>query len=412
MNNNYPPVIVIGLNSCSLSLIRSLGRRGIRVVGLYDDIYEKYFLESKYCSVKIKISSVHNESLIDFLINDLASKLKEPAVLFCASDMTVLTVSKHEDQLKPCFKFVLPSYKVTNNLISKRGLHDFAIKNDFLVPNTFFTNSNQEIEEIADKVSYPCIIKPEFRDRNWNDNVPEKVLYAESKKHLFGLINRYKIQERPLIIQEWIDGDDTEVYFCLAYISRNQKPLALCVGKKLRQHPHLTGSTSIAETVWLPEIADESLRMLMTAGIIGLCSVEFKKSRKDGRYFLTEPTIGRPDTQEGICLSAGIDMPYIAYLDAISKQVEVLEKYEVGMKWINEPLAFYSFQELMRQERNLKKIRTLYKGPRDYSLWRYDDPRPAITFYKGKLEKGLRKLSKRISGRKKFRFVRESKKIF
>ena len=405
MNSNYPPVIMIGLNSCSLSLIRSLGRRGIKIIGLYDDIYEQYFLKSTYCSVKVKISSVHNESLIDFLINDLASTLKEPAVLFCASDMTVLTVSKHEDQLKPLFNFVLPSYKITNNLISKRGLHDFAVKNDFLVPNTFFTESNQEIEKIADKVSYPCIIKPEFRDRNWNDNVPEKVLYAESKNHLFGLINQYRIQERALIIQEWIDGDDTDVYFCLAYISRNQRPLALCVGKKLRQHPHLTGSTSIAETVWLPEIADESLRMLRTAGIIGLCSVEFKKSRKDGRYFLTEPTIGRPDTQEGICLSAGIDIPYIAYLDAICEKVDGLGKYEIGIKWINEPLAFYSLQELIRKGRNLKEIRNLYKGRCSYSLWRYDDPNPAITFYKEILGKGFSKLLKRISRKTKFRLV-------
>jgi predicted ATP-grasp superfamily ATP-dependent carboligase len=395
LDKTYPPVVVVGLNDAALSIVRSLGRKGLRIIGFYDDNAHDYYIRSKYCSVKLK-RPLYGESLVDALINDVANNLKEPAVLFCTNDNTVLTVSKYEDQLKPFFKFVLPPYEATNGQISKREFHRFAQTNSFLVPNTFFTKGAEEIEKVAEIISFPCVIKPEFRDRTWDEKVPVKVLYAESKQDFLNLIGTYQIQQTSLVIQEWIDGDDSEVYFCLSYINRNHKPLAICVARKLRQYPHLTGSTSIAKTVWVPEIAVESLRLLNTVGCVGFCSVEFKQSRKDGRFYVTEPTIGRPDTQEGICISAGLDIPWIAYLDAISQDLSPLGRFEEGIKWINEPLEFSCLQKYFRNGVDLKKFLSIYKGRRSYALWAVDDPIPALTFLREKMNIGLFKLLKLV----------------
>ena len=388
MSKDRPPVVIVGLNDAALSIVRSLGSKGIRIIGLYDDACQKYYIKSRYCSVRLR-SPLHGEPLIDTLVKNVAGSLKETAVIFCTNDNTVLTVSKYEDALRPFFRFVLPPYEVTNAQISKREFQKFAMRNSFLVPKTFFTSRVEEIEEAAEKICFPCVIKPEFRDRAWDEKVRVKVLYAESKQNFLNLIREHQIHQTSLVIQEWIDGDDSEVYFCLSYINRNHKPLAVCVARKLRQYPHLTGSTGVAETVWVPEIAAESLRLLNAAGCVGFCSVEFKRSKRDGRFYVTEPTIGRPDTQEGICIGAGLDIPWIAYLDAIGQDSVPLGEFRKGIKWINEPLEFFSFQRWHRNGGKIKNFISIYEGKRHYALWAVDDPMPALTFLKGKAKKGI-----------------------
>jgi D-aspartate ligase len=389
----YPPVVIAGLNDASMSLVRSLGRKGIQIIGLYDDHTHSYYQSSKYISQKVK-SNLWGKALVETLIHRVSKNMNEPPVLFCTNDHSVLTVSQYSAELIKLFKFVLPPYDVVFNQISKREFSKFALENSFLIPKTVFLDASSDIEPIMQDILFPCIIKPEFRDQKWNEKIPVKVLYAESKEDFSNFIDQYQLKQFSLIIQEWIEGGDSEVYFCLVYLNRAGEPLAICTGRKLRQHPYLTGSTSLAETVHLPEITQESLRLLKTAGCIGFCSVEFKKSSKDGRLYITEPTIGRPDTQEGICLGAGIDISYIAYLDALEKTPEPAAEVKKYIKWINEPLEFYCFQDQWRNGFRLSQFMSSYKGERSYSLWSPDDPGPMFAFTKEKLSKGIAKLSK------------------
>jgi predicted ATP-grasp superfamily ATP-dependent carboligase len=209
---------------------------------------------------------------------------------------------------------------------------------------------------------------------------------------LFGLIRRYNIGEIPLIIQQWVDGGDSEVHFVLAYISRDHEPLGVCMGRKLRQYPPLTGSTSVAETISIPEIEEAALRLLLKAKCVGFCSVEFKKSKRDGEFYITEPTIGRPDTQEGICIAADSDFSLIAYLDAIGGKVEKKGKFRSGIRWINEPLEFYCLQQLWGGGSSIREFFSIYGGKRSYSVWAGDDLRPVVAFVKEKIAKGFRRL--------------------
>lgn len=390
-NKTYPAAVVIGCNDASLGIIRSLGRKGIRIIGLYEDP-DDYCLKTKYCTIKLE-RKLYGKTLVKELIG-LSEKMKEPAVLFCATDNSVLTVSKYQKELEPRFHFVLSPYEVMRNQISKRKFYEFALANHFAVPKTFFTNAAEEITKVAGQVTYPCIVKPEVRSPTWIEKVPFKVLYAESKESFLEQARGYRIESEPLIVQEWIDGGDADVYFCLAYINRKFKPLALCTGRKLVQYPRLTGSTSIAETVRQDELANESLRLLKAAGVVGFCSVEFKYSRKSRRYYITEPTVGRPDTQEGLAICAGLDIPYIAYLDAIDHDPAPLGAQKAKTRWVNEPLAFYSLQETLRDGINLREATSLFTGSPSYGLCSWDDPCPAINFTVDKIYRGVRKLLK------------------
>ena len=391
-DNRHPPVVITGLcDTMSLCLIRNLGRRGIRIIATDSNI-SSYYGKSRY-SQNIYCKSLFDRSLIELLC-ELGASFDEKAVLFNCTDQSVLNVSRERDKLQPFYNFVLPPHRTIERLMSKKLFYDFALENNFLVPQTFFSHNSEDIERVGRTISYPCIIKPEFKDSYWLTKVPVKVIYADSRKQYFELVKKYQIEEKSLVIQEWIDGDDTDLYFCLVYISRLHEPLVVFTGKKLRQHPHLAGTLSVAESVWVPEIAKESLRLLKTAGCVGFCSVEFKQSKKDGRFYAIEPTVGRPDSQEEICITAGLDVPYVAYLDAIGQDVAPLGGFKEGVKWIDVARIYYTVQEYFRKTLTLKELISFFRGKRSYSLWASDDPLPALFFAKEKMLAGIRKLFK------------------
>jgi len=399
-NKNYPPAVVIGLNAAALSVIRSLGRKGIHVIGLYENP-SHCCAKSKYLSEKLFQEPLCDEPLIDRLLKQLVPTLRDSAVLFCATDESALTISKYQDLLRPHFRFIIPNYEVVRTQISKRRFHEFASANSFSVPKSFFTNGLDETRNIAKKITFPCIVKPEYKDSDWNKKLKnQKVLYADSKQSLLLQIEHHQIRDRSLIIQEWIPGDDSDLFFCLLYMNKHSEPLAVFTGKKLRQHPHLAGTLSVAESIWVPKIADLSIELLKAAGCVGFCSVEFKYSKAEDKYYVIEPTVGRPDSQEGFCISAGLDIPYLAYREAIGENLTTLGEFTRGIKWIDEELTYYTIQEYFRKTLNFRDLRSLFAGSRAYSLWARDDPWPALHFLCKKLFYASKKLPRFLSSRR------------
>jgi predicted ATP-grasp superfamily ATP-dependent carboligase len=390
-----PPAVIVGLNDASLGIVRSLGEQGVRLIGLYDEKTPDHFVRSKYCASRMQ-KSLNGSALVKALTGDVARSLGEPAVLFCATDESVLTVAKYEEELKKSFRFVMPSYDAASRLIGKRRFDQFAAKHSFDVPETFLARDPEDIERIADEVTFPCVVKPELKSKEWWGKVYAKAFFCESKKDFMDSIDKYQIQDQNLIVQEWIEGDDTDMVFCLAYIDRKDETVAMCTGRKLRTYPARIGTVSVAEAIWLPEIAAESMRLFRAGRVRGFCSVEFKRSSEDGRLYIIEPTIGRPDFQEGIFKCWGIDLPYIAYLDALERDFECTAPYRNGVKWINEQLEFYAFQEYMNNGSKLRDFFSIYKGEKHYSLWSARDPMPAISFMKEKMAKGIRRWQRRL----------------
>lgn len=391
---DLPISVVVGLSVNALGVIRSLGRKSIKVIAIGSDRSE-YAAKSRYCKT-LFCNRLYGEELYKKLL-EIGNSLNQKGVLFCTSDMGVLTVSQYENELRRHYHFVFPSKETINMLMSKRLFYEFASKNRFNVPKTFFVDNKEDIQMVSNLIHYPCVIKPEFRDESWDRNVSkvDKIMFIKSKDEYCDFFNQYNISNIPLIVQEWIDGTDADVFYGLTYINQNQQPLAVFTGRKIRQFPVLTGSTSLAESKWDAYVAEESIRLLNTANCIGICSVEFKYSRKDKVYMITEPTVGRTDTQEGSSINSGIDIPYIAYLDAIGDVSKPSIRFNEGIKWINEPEDFSSILTYFKNGNiDIKQLISSYHGKRTYALKAIDDPLPFLDFIGKKFIQGIQKLLK------------------
>ena len=118
-----------------------------------------------------------------------------------------------------------------------------------------------------------------------------------------------------MIVQEWIEGGDSDVYFCLWYRTSAERPSISFVGRKICQWPILVGGT--ASCMPAPEAAAELTALTEgffdAVGFVGIGSMEYKRDARDGRFYMIEPTVGRTDYQEEIATLNGVNIPFALY---------------------------------------------------------------------------------------------------
>jgi predicted ATP-grasp superfamily ATP-dependent carboligase len=337
--------------------------------------------------------NLNDEEKVMSTLSQISKNAEKRMVLFCTSDLHVLFISKNREILKKHYDFILPDHNIIETLMDKKNLNGFASKHGFPVPKTFFSQNESDIHEIAKTIHYPCVVKPLYRTAYWSQNIPpeKKVFKADSPVDLIQQIKELDISNQSLILQEWIPGGDQQVHFCLAYFNEEGQPLALFNGRKLRQYPPLTGVTSIAESIQNKVLSSMAVDFLKTGGCKGLCSVEFKYDNRDNSFKITEPTVGRVDLQEGISTQAGLDIPFIAYQDAIKKAQYFQSDYRIGLKWINEPFELNAFLTQRRiNGYSAGQFFHPYHGQRSFAVMAWDDPKPFLFFLKRAYERGGR----------------------
>ena len=148
-----------------------------------------------------------------------------------------------------------------------------------------------------------------------------KASKVASLKELEELWSRMREVTDEVIVQEWIEGGDAEIFFCLQY-RKPGKPSISFVGRKICQWPLLVGGT--ASCMPAPEVEGELIvltdRYFDKVGFVGLASMEYKRDVRDGRFYMVEPTVGRTDYQEEISSLNGVNIPLAAYLGELGQE--------------------------------------------------------------------------------------------
>jgi predicted ATP-grasp superfamily ATP-dependent carboligase len=92
-----------------------------------------------------------------------------------------------------------------------------------------------------------------------------------------------------------------------------------------------------------------------------------------------------------------MDIPYLAYLDAIGKNPAPLECFQERVKWFNEPLEFYAFQSALRDADHdfIKWLRS-YRGEKGFAVFASDDLLPFMGFCFDKSKRIIRRVFKAI----------------
>lgn len=328
-----PFAVVFALDTMNgLHTARILAERGVPVIGIARKP-EHPFCRTKACA-EIIFADTQNEDLIKAL-ELLGPKLGQKAVLFPVNNLEVELISRHRQRLESWYHIILSDPDVDDMLMHKVSFYNFAQKEGFPIPCTFILSNRSDAVKAARELFFPCILKPSIKSNEWEKNTPQKAFKVFSAGEFLALYDRCNLWSRDLIIQEWIEGPESNLYTCYCYFSRESEPLVTFVTRKLRQWPPGIGEGCLGEECRDDAVLQETLRLFKKVHLRGLGYLEMKYDARSGKYLIVEPNVGRPTSKSGLAEAGGVELVYTMYCDALGWELPANREQKYGhAKWV------------------------------------------------------------------------------
>lgn len=365
--------IVIGAGINGLGVARSLWRERVPV-WLLDSDARRPEMRTR-AAQPLTVHALHGEALVEALIRLASAQFTGMRpVLFLTQEETVRTVSRHREELSEFYRFSLPSMEMVDALQHKEGFQRLAEKLGSPIPPLVHVRALGDMPAI-ERLRYPVVIKPGERHAEYSRQF-KKAYRAENAEEAAGLIRRILTVMSDVVVQEWIEGPDSNIYFCLQYLDRHGKVAASFTGRKIRSWPPQVGGT--ASCVAAPEAHDElcemTARFFQSTGVLGMASMEYKRDTRSGEFRMVEPTIGRTDYQEEVATLSGINMPYAAWCSELDLPLPAGALKDRPVVWR------VRSEDVQSATAQSQSIRQGYPHGRDVAdaLWRLRDPMPSL----------------------------------
>ncbi len=207
-------LITNGQQRKSLSVARSLGRKGIGVVCCETNSINptRY---SKYCKKFFKHPdpNIYTDEFINVVTEGIKSN--SCSVLIPTDDDTILAVEKNSNIFSKICKFAIPPQKDFYTAFNKGEMVKIAKKAGAYIPETVFVNDIGMLPEITEHLKFPVVIKPVISSGSRGIRV-----VSEKEKFIDEYLKTHSTYPYP-IIQEYIDGDE-KFDVCLIYNKKSQ----------------------------------------------------------------------------------------------------------------------------------------------------------------------------------------------
>ena len=309
VNRDLPWAVVLHIAYTGYGVVRSLAPYGIPIVAFQKDLSVPES-KSRLCDQVITFDD--DEELLQKLIGFAKQNSQKP-VLFITSDTYVKFFIKFRTILEDIFRIHYPDSEVVHLLLSKSKFIDYAKDNNLCIPKSFKIQSLNDLEKKDHEIVFPAIVKPYDKSQRWLSAKLDKAFLIHRRDDLFKLYKRIMEIETNVLVQEWIPGQDSNVEYCLTYFNDKSECLASFTGTKIRQWPVGTGSTASTKPTENKWIRSQTIDMFKKLRYRGFGSVEFKRHATNGLYYITEPTVGRPNQQSYVATVNGVNIPLIAY---------------------------------------------------------------------------------------------------
>lgn len=300
--------IIFGGTHGSLSVARSLGRRGIPVWLVETGHSVASF--SRYVEKRLVWNGPENPQALGWLI-DLADRHGlEGWVLYPAADAETRFVAENHDTLSRRFGVITLAWNVLRLAQDKSLLYKRAEELGLAFPRSYVVDAAAGDGPNPDR--FPVVIKPTTREDN-NALTIAKAWRAddrESYQKLYGEARRLMPAE-DIVVQEMIPGGG-ETQFSYTGLWRKGTPIASMLVRRTRQYALAFGTGTFVESIDKPEIEDIANRLLGSLGYHGLVEAEFKFDSRDSQYKVLDVNT-RVWTWIGLGEEAGVDFPWLAW---------------------------------------------------------------------------------------------------
>ncbi|WP_248905459.1 carboxylate--amine ligase [Halocatena marina] len=376
-------VLVLDSNGQSaLSIVRSLGRHGVRVTAGADRRFALGPM-SKYAT-DVYIHPDPDDDCYAF-IDHLRAYLADNDyfAVVPVTDKTTALLSRHKAELERTGTIVAAEDWETFSLVyNKANTFDLAAELDVPTPTTFTLESPAKIDHIRDDLTYPAVIKSRSKSI-WTANGTHKLSRVGESHYVRSpdeLLSTYKtlhasndaFEENPPIVQEYVPGE-TQTTVVLA---DEGEILAHFQERRLRTDPPSGGNSTLLDGVQNQRMYGYAQSLIELLGWTGPAQVEFMK-QPDGEFQLIEIN-GRYWGSLPLAMNSGVDFPWLHYRLLRGERPEPVESYRTDivqrrllygdLNWLHHRLVegdFRAFGPFFRS----------FIGPK-HTFVSIDDPQP------------------------------------
>jgi D-aspartate ligase len=369
--------IVFDMFETGLGVIRSLGQKGIKVTGI--DFKKDIGWYSRYVkALKCPHPLEQEKEFIKWIQSNFsAEKTKIP--VFLTSDDFLSSFSRNREVLNDYFLFNLVDYTLLEHISNKYSQFLLASKAGIDLPSTWLISEPSDLEKISDNILYPVFIKGQDVN-SWRKVISGNIkgFIVNNLQELHEKVNGIVAMDVPVILQEVIEGPDTNHFKYCSYTTSSGEILGEFTLQKIRQNPIHFGVGAVVESIHKPELIEIGRKLFSNIGFIGIGSAEFKFDNRDGKLKLIEIN-PRYWQQNFLSTACGMNFPYLNYLDLLQMSPEPVTDFKTGIKWVNRYMDFDSF--IMYNKEGVltfSEWRKTLRGKIVYSDFIWEDPFPAL----------------------------------
>jgi D-aspartate ligase len=326
-----PGAVIVGGDFHGLGIARSLGRHGIPVCVVDDELSIARF--SRYTTLSLAAPSLRQErATVDFLIDAARKHGLKGWVLFPTRDEHVAAFSRHRSELLEWFRVPTPEWDSVKWAWNKWNTYSLAEKLGIPIPRTWCPKTPEDLDAIDG--SFPLGVKPAVKEdffyatkaKAWRvDNRDElRRMFDKASKHCAG---------NEVLVQEFIPGNgETQYSSCMFFKDGNA--IASMAAKRMRQHPPDFGrAATFVKTIDGKELEEPTLRFLRAMNYYGLAEVEYKLDARDGRYKLLDVN-ARTWGFHTLGSAADVDFPYLLFADQMGEATPMARTGRPDVGWI------------------------------------------------------------------------------
>jgi len=391
--DDLPPAIILNMHETGLGAARSLGRRGVRVIGISTGMAGPG-RTTRYAEAQSAPDPGDDpDGMCDVLLS-LARRLQRRCLVFPTNDADLIFLDRMAPRLAAHLTLAVPESAKLHTLIDKDRLAAFAEEQGIDTPRTCRVTSRAELEQAVSSLLFPLAMKP-MRASDWRrDDVraivrSPKGLKLTSPAQVLEIYDRIAPLVPEVLVQEWVEGADHDFYVLGAAMGRHGKLLGAFTARKRLQYPAGFGLGCVVEAVEDKTVRERGIALLAAMDYRGVAEVEFKRDRRTGEPRLIEVNPRLWD-QHALGRALGVDLAWLSYRDfAALPQGAPLDPVRRRAVWIRGSGITGALKEAAqaRDATILASVGRTLRGRRQYAFWSATDPAPYLAALAARLRR-------------------------
>ena len=232
-------------------------------------------------------------------LDEYYEKHKSEKILLVSSNETYGEfIAKNKDKLKDKFYFNYPNVELQRTLVMKEEFYKTYADSCIDLPKTQYFNCAED-EDIELGMKFPIIVKPSnvIKFKHMTFEGKKKVYCLNSKEELMGVIECFKKggYDDILIIQEYIPGEDSNLFDAVIYCDKNSKARLVSFAQiGLQEHaPSMIGNATVlingySQYPGVDEMIEKIKKFMESINYQGFAEFDMKYDYREEKYKVME----------------------------------------------------------------------------------------------------------------------------